>query len=60
MSATFFLVSQWGFKTKENTNDGESTEESASTNRSNHTEINEDKKSILSSWPTYRAECLIW
>ena len=60
MSETFFLVSQWGFETKENTNDGESTEESASTNRSYHTETNEDKKSIQSSSPKNRAECLIW
>ena len=57
MSGTFFLVSQWGFE--ENTNDGESTEESASKNRSNCTEII-DKKSIHSSSPKNRAECLIW
>ena len=60
MSGTFFLVSQWGFETKENTNNGESTEESASKNRSNHTEISKDKKSINSSSPKNRAECLIW
>ena len=60
MSGTFFLVSQWGFETKENTNNGESTEDSTSKNRSNHKEITEDNKSILSSWPTNRAECLIW
>ena len=58
MSGTFFLVSQWGFE--ENTNDGESTEESASKNRFNHTEISEGKKSIHSSSPKNRAECLIW
>ena len=60
MSGTFFLVSQWGFETKENTNDGASTEESASKNRSNPTEINEDKKSIHRSSLKTRAECLIW
>ena len=60
MSGTFFLVSQWGFETKENTNNGESTEESASKNRSNHTEISKDKKSINSCSPKNRAECLIW
>ena len=58
MSGTFFLVSQWGFETEENTNDGESTKESE--NRSNHTKINEDKKSIQSSSPINRAECLVW
>ena len=50
MSGTFFLIPHWGFETKENTNNGESTEESASKNRSNHTEISKDKKSINSSF----------
>ena len=60
MSGTFFLIPQWGCETKEKTNDGESTEGSTSKNRSSHTEINEDQKSIHSSLPKIRAECLIW